>query len=316
MASGPNGTAVLFGGGKDPADGSRPILNDTWVWNGTAWVEKTPPVITASNSPTRRIQSTMAYDGVGTAVLFGGRNQDVGALGDTWTWNGSTWNNVTPAVLTPTNSPSKRSLAAMAADGGGHILLFGGAGAAGALGDFWSWNNGTWTNITPAPSTPPKAPPPRYAASMAFDPATQQVVLFGGFTDNGSSLADTWVWKASTGWTNMTSVGPPGRFGASMAYDPGTSRLVLFGGSPGNAGPVNDTWEWTGTTWEQAAPVVSPPVRVFASSAQAGNHIALFGGTAVEDETSAADTWLFGSPPLVTTSPLSQTVVTGQPKRR
>ena len=38
----------------------------------------------------------MAYDAAnGTVVLFGGEGR-LGTLGDTWTWNGTTWTEQTP----------------------------------------------------------------------------------------------------------------------------------------------------------------------------------------------------------------------------
>ena len=63
----------------------------------------------------------MAYDpGTGQLVLFGG--YDGGFLDDTWTWNGSTWTQMTPAT-----SPPARDSASMAYDPGtGQLVLFGG----------------------------------------------------------------------------------------------------------------------------------------------------------------------------------------------
>jgi hypothetical protein len=54
------------------------------------------------------------------------------------------------------------------------------------LNDTCNWTGHTWSQLSP--STSPAA---RNGAAMAFDPATGQVVLFGGF--NGTtSLGDTW----------------------------------------------------------------------------------------------------------------------------
>ncbi len=73
------------------------------------------------------------------------------------------------------------------------IVLFGGAGAvspyrSGYLRDTWTWDGTTWTQQ--APATHPSA---REQASMAYDAATGQVVLFGG---NGHFLDfdGTWTW--------------------------------------------------------------------------------------------------------------------------
>jgi hypothetical protein len=75
---------------------------------------------------------------------------------------------------------------------------------------------------------------------MAYDAATGNVVLFGGFHGRRSDLlADTWTWDGST-WTKQSpATSPPGHGGGSMAYDAASGNAVLFGGdSPG------DTWTW------------------------------------------------------------------------
>ena len=53
----------------------------------------------------------------------------------------------------------------------------------------------TWTQQHPATS-----PPGRFGASMAYDPATGDAVLFGGVGSSGSYLGDTWTWNGTT-WT-------------------------------------------------------------------------------------------------------------------
>ena len=57
-------------------------------------------------------------------------------------------------------------------------------GYAGALSaDTWTWNGTTWTQQThQSPGTGPES---RYVASMAFDSATGQLVLFGGADATG-----------------------------------------------------------------------------------------------------------------------------------
>jgi hypothetical protein len=88
-------------------------------------------------------------------VLFGGATTDpstgnpTSILGDTWSWDGTTWTEEHPAT-----SPPARESAAMARLGD-TLVLFGGADANGALlGDTWTWDGVTWTQhtMTPAPS--------------------------------------------------------------------------------------------------------------------------------------------------------------------
>ena len=130
-----------------------------------------------------------------------------------------------------------------------------------------------------APAT--TSPPQQYGNSLAYDAATQQLVLFGGYGTNGTTLGDTWTWDGTT-WTQANpATSPSARDGASEAYDSGKSDLVLFGGQDASHTDVNDTWTWDGTTWTQANPATSPPARSSAALAENGNgQVVLFGGVA------------------------------------
>ena len=106
-------------------------------------------------------------------------------------------------------------------------------------------------SATPSPfATPPAAGPvTALGASVADDPATHRVVLFGGV----GSTDKTWLWDGRQ-WTSITPrSSPPIRNGAAAAYDPATHVVMLFGGTSPILGQVvqqfNDTWAWTGTTW-------------------------------------------------------------------
>jgi hypothetical protein len=82
-----------------------------------------------------------------------------------------------------------------------------------------------------------------YAASAAFDPDLQGVVLFGGGS-GGVDQNTTWLWdQVGATWIQLsTQQSPPAREGAGMAYDAALQRVILFGGQDNN-GNFNDTWE-------------------------------------------------------------------------
>jgi hypothetical protein len=130
-----------------------------------------------------------------------------------------------------------------------------------------------WTNVSPSAGSPPA----RELAASADDPATGQLVLFGG--TNGSYLGDTWTWNG-TAWSLVSSTGgPSARTDASMAYDSATHQIVLFGGSDGT-GYLGDTWTWNGTGWTLFSSTGGPSARADASMAYdaATGQIVLFGG--------------------------------------
>lgn len=284
MAQDPaSGQVILFGGENNIGN-----FNDTWNWNGSNWVQ-----ITTAHSPTPRSGAAMAFDSAGHLILFGGINIEGGGfLGDTWSWNGSDW-----TQLSPTTSPPARSYATMAFDQAtGQLILFGGFNSAhkpSLFQDTWRWNGTTWVQLSPTTS-----PPARQGAAMAYDPATGQLILFGG--RSSGALNDTWNWTGSN-WVLLTpTTSPSPRVGPSMAYDSSTGQLILFGGNS-KAGLLNDTWNWTGNTWTQLSPNTSPPARNFASMAYDPNsgHLILFGGASARGE--FGDTWAWGFPvPLVT----------------
>ena len=167
----------------------------------------------------------------------------------------------------------------------------------------------TWTEQNPATS-----PPARSFASMAFDPATGTMVLFGG-DGSSSGLSDTWTWNGTT-WTKQSpTTSPPASGGASMAYDPATGSMVLFGGYNGSSGYFADTWTWNGTTWTQQSPATIPPAREDASMAYdpATGSTVLFGGQGSGGV--LADTWTYGFPSGVTTNWTEQSPATGPSAR-
>jgi hypothetical protein len=240
-----------------------------WVGVSPA-VATSTPVWTQLNpamSPTARFSAAMADDLATSQLFLFGGSTGGSSLGDTWTWDGSTWTQVS------STGPDARGGASMAYDAAnGQLILFGGYDGS-YHADTWSWNGSAWILLTPAQS-----PPGREDASMVYDPAINQLVLFGGF-GNSVLLGDTWGWNGST-WTQLASSGPAPRGASSMAYDPAVSQLVLFGGF-GSSGDLGDTWVWGGTAWAQVFPALSPAVRHGASMAYDPDtsQLVLFGGT-------------------------------------
>ena len=237
-----------------------------------------------SVSPPARCCMGMAYDyATKSTLLFGGLNRT--QLGDTWSFR-QEWTELSPAT-----SPSTRSGPGMTWDGtAGNIVLFGGVDSSGeCLNDTWTWDGTVWTQQFPAVS-----PPARYfdTQGMAYDAATQSVLLFGG-GNSASALGDTWTWDgAAKTWTQQFPVASPSARIAAMAYDAVTRTVVLFGGVDG-AVQYTDTWTWDGMTWTQHLPATAPPARTGTGMAYDAAHggVVLFGGYAGIWEDSLNDTW-------------------------
>ncbi len=274
------GMVILFGGAASTPHGR---LSDTWAWNGTTWLPLHPPL-----SPPPRDSASMVYDAArGTIVLFGGVSDSGTLLGDTWTWDGTTW-----TEQHSPSSPPARDGAGMAYDPVHRVVvLFGGETAQGrvtpALSDTWTWDGTTWTE-----QHPPSSPPARSGAGMAYNVATQQMVLFGG--GYGYPLNDTWTWNGTTWTEQYPSTSPPARSHASMAYDAATQQLVLFGGE-GTAVPtaLSDTWLWNGTTWAEQPSMPSPAGSFNSAAYDAARQYVLVLTTTGAKSHEQAETWIW-----------------------
>lgn len=74
-----------------------------------------------------------------TVVVFGGYD-GTDSLSDTWTFEGTTWTEVTVAT-----APAARNGQAMATLGTTSAVLFGGYDGTASLSDTWVFNGSSWT---------------------------------------------------------------------------------------------------------------------------------------------------------------------------
>lgn len=227
-----------------------------------AWAQSDPA---ATPVPTARCCGTLAYDGQ-HVILYGGATSDAD-LGDTWSFDGTSW-----TQLTLTTSPGVLYDSAMAYDSAtSTVVLFGGRGADSQyVAGTWLWNGTSWSLATPT-----TAPPPRANANLAYDAATGTVVLWGGCCDavTNTLFTDTWTWNGST-WQQRSPVTvPPGSESAAMAYDSATGTVLLL--DPSATG--TSTWSWDGTTWTQQTGGTNPAVGGALSYDSTTQTLVLFG---------------------------------------
>jgi hypothetical protein len=175
-----------------------------------------------------------------TIVLFGG----VGNYPNTWLWDGSRW-----TLAHPQASPAGRFGAAEAYDPQTKtVMLFGGRLEPGTpVHDTWAWNGTTWGALDSGAG----GPPPGEGSDMAWDPATNQMILL---TRSGviSSPAATWIWAGDHWIKPVGGSLPAGATYSPMGFDPLSNSLLAVGccvGPPPATGAVNTTWRWNGATW-------------------------------------------------------------------
>jgi PKD repeat protein len=168
---------LLLFGGRDATG----YLTDSWTFTGSSWTFRT------TAGPSSRAFAAMATDASGQVVLFGGYD-GTSILGDTWTWKGTAWSQVSTLA-----TPSPRKLAVISLfyhpNGGtaSGLAIFGGRDGSGDLGDTWTWNGYSWTQIYAAG---PGNPSVRSDAMAAMD-SSGSVIIFGG-TSGGTQLNDLW----------------------------------------------------------------------------------------------------------------------------
>jgi hypothetical protein len=214
--------------------------------------------------PAPRYDAAMAYDpATNQLVLFGGLGEN-GPLEDTWLWNGTSWSQAHPSTGPTTPVPfggsamtydeARRALVLITTGPSGHPEL-----------ETWRWDGSTWTELHPAhsPSAPDGDP------TMAYDPASRQIVLLagtgpvggGGVADFGPTETETWTWDG-TDWTGHgASAVPPAAGGQALAADPATGQLLRVGtgGYQDFAVTSAETWAWTGASWHELSPATLAP---------------------------------------------------------
>jgi hypothetical protein len=193
-------------------------------------------------------------------VLFGGSDGE--ALGDTWEWDGTTWELRAPADPEGDGDPAPRYSHAMAYDSRrSRVVLFGGNQPSdpwwGPSDETWEWDGASWARRTPSDPEGDGNPEQRFLHGLAYDEARGRVVLFGGTQwEMFDFRADTWEWDGAS-WARRASDSgsdPSARYGHAMAYDATHGQVTLFGGLASDLVYSDETWLWDGETWHLSTP--------------------------------------------------------------
>jgi hypothetical protein len=215
-------------------------LGVTWTWNGTDWAE--------ADRTGDLLAEKMVYDGkIGSIVAF----NFFTSMPESRLWNGTRWS--APIYGSPT--PPRANFAVAYDPVSGNVVVFGGKTEfpPATLGDTWTWDGSQWTQQHPATS-----PTPRHLATMAYDPGSKKVLLFGGLTTDQWST-ETWSWDGST-WTQLAPSARPPAVAYVAAADPRTGGILVLGETPIMSPPPSpfgcpppfhwEQWLWTGSTWQ------------------------------------------------------------------
>lgn len=205
---------VLFGG----VDTQGAALDDLWEWNGVDWARGAA----VTPRPTARAAAGLASGtSDGALWLFGGIDALGAVHGDTWRWDGASWQ-----LLSFGTAPDARFGHRLVGDPARARLVLHGGSSGGS--DTWSFDGLGWTRVVAV-----AAPGPRLRHAMSWDGARGRVVLHGGTDGFAYALNDTWEFDGAAWTTRATAALPTGGVDAAMAYDTQRERTVLFGGFDG-----------------------------------------------------------------------------------
>jgi hypothetical protein len=236
---------VLYGGYNESG-----LLGDTWEFDGTSWTLAAPTAV-----PTPLFGHAMAFDvSRGVTVLAGGAatEYDAYAGARTWEYAGTTWTE----VVTP--GPASFGLA-MDYDSTRHRMIAFGGGEdfdAGFVTGLMSYDGATWTSLANSAT-----PPARRYGALAYDAATDDLMLYGGDQWDNPAYSDQWLWHAGTSWNAVPAqqFEPQPLWAPVALYDPIAGHVLEFGGITSASAIVTDTWMRDRSGWRQLAPASSPP---------------------------------------------------------
>ncbi len=164
--------SLLFGGAVQ-RQGNFVYFSDTWSWDGNEWTEQ------QDAGPAGRNGHRLVYDTLrDRTVLFGGATETK-IVNDTWEHDGLLWTQRTDT------GPIPRAAFGMVYNDA-NTMLFGGLDFVQRFNDTWTWDGKHWTQRQDI------GPSKRGSLAMAYDPFRKRTLLFGGTSDSGSDLGDTW----------------------------------------------------------------------------------------------------------------------------
>jgi RHS repeat-associated protein len=275
VAGGP-GPLAWAGGAFDPA-GNRLVVfggcgpgcaapsGETWILEGANGLQGSPEWrrLSASGPPARSGAAT-AYDPAGDRLFVFGGSTGSSVEGDLWVLEGAlrsgapAWRSLAVAGAVPA---ARRDAGLVWDSRTERLLLFGGRTSEGeAFGDLHalalSGGLPAWEELDPAGA----GPAPRFAVALAYDAASQRLLVYGGSTAAAEGVhyvfSDAWLLTgAGAGerpeWVRVEpgGHGPAGRYAPVAALSPGASRLIVAGGANDKlAFPPDDLWLLDGAT--------------------------------------------------------------------
>ncbi len=165
----------------------------------------------------------------------------------------------------------------------------------------------TWIELSPTvPLSPPRG------AEAVYDPATNQMIIFGGRGGPSDTIFNE-VWRLTNAngigestWIQESPLGPipRGRWIHRASYDQTNDRMIIFGGGLGRSSPcTNEVWVLLDASAAGGTPtwinlINSGPAPRFAHSQvydPTTNKLVIFGGSNCFTAASYGDVWVLSN---------------------
>ncbi len=254
-------------------------------------------------------------------VMFGGNAQGcytppgavgyLGAVGDTWTWNGSIW-----TQQAPVNVPLAQEGGCAAYDTAtGQFIMYGGyapfeTGPGDPDAQTWQWTGTNWVQLSPV------ATPPAGYCAMTYDPGARELVMLvteiftpASAADNGANnVLETWTWNGAN-WTRTGDLPSSTSAVSSLTFDTDTGSDITYiqqitDCRASSCPEIDQTWSFDGSAWSQTSTNTLQAGGIVGTVEDTATHqLVMFGGLPRNANTRQPTTWVYAGPGSSAASP-------------
>lgn len=251
-------------------------VTDLWRFDGETWEQ----VAVEGAAPDARFDHVGVWDASGDRLVVAtGQATATELFDDVWAFDPSagTWERLA------TGGPRARYGSCAALDGEGRMVISHGFSLEQRFGDTWAFDlrDESWSEITPQDGPHPRA---RCLHACGWDADADELVLFGGRTDDAVYVGDTWR-LGEDGWREIEGTGPSERVHAAGVY---VDDAFLLVGGEGPEGLPGGVWLLGGDAWS-VAPGEGPSERHSHAIAEREGVVWVFGGASGDGD--LADLW-------------------------